>query len=112
MRVITLIISPGENNWKLLHLCDVYRVILRSITWFSVNIKIHLSQVCNIQRHEADSEQNSILGLRPATLLKKRLWHRCFPVNFAKFLRTTFSYRTPPLATSVVFIVKPSVDDK
>ena len=29
-------------------------------------------------------------GLRPATLLKKRLWHRCFPVNFAKFLRTPF----------------------
>ena len=24
------------------------------------------------------------------TLLKKRLWHRCFPVNFAKFLRTPF----------------------
>ena len=23
-----------------------------------------------------------------ATLLKKRPWHRCFPVNFAKFLRT------------------------
>ena len=23
-----------------------------------------------------------------ATLLKERLWHRCFPVNFAKFLRT------------------------
>ena len=28
--------------------------------------------------------------VRPATLLKKRLWHRCFPVNFAKFLRTPF----------------------
>ena len=26
--------------------------------------------------------------LRSATLLKKRLWHRCFPRNFAKFLRT------------------------
>ena len=25
---------------------------------------------------------------KPATLLKKRLWYRCFPVNFAKFLRT------------------------
>ena len=25
-----------------------------------------------------------------ATLLKKRLWHRCFSVNFAKFLRTPF----------------------
>ena len=29
-------------------------------------------------------------SLRPATLLKKRLWHRCFPVNFAKFLKTPF----------------------
>ena len=27
-------------------------------------------------------------GLGPATLLKKRLWHRCFTVNFLKFLRT------------------------
>ena len=30
------------------------------------------------------------LPARPATLLKKRLWHRCFPVNFAKFLRTPY----------------------
>ena len=29
-------------------------------------------------------------SLRPATLFKKRLWHRCFLVNFAKFLRTSF----------------------
>ena len=28
--------------------------------------------------------------LRPATLLKKRLWHKWFPENFAKFLRTLF----------------------
>ena len=32
--------------------------------------------------------------LRPATLLKKSLWHRCFPVNFAKFLRITFLQNT------------------
>ena len=31
-----------------------------------------------------------ILRLRLATLLKERLWHRCFPVNFAKLLRTLF----------------------
>ena len=31
-----------------------------------------------------------LAGLRPATLLTKRLWHRRFPVNFAKFLRTFF----------------------
>ena len=29
-------------------------------------------------------------GLRPVTLLKKRVWHRCFPVNSAKFLKTPF----------------------
>ena len=28
--------------------------------------------------------------VRPTTLLKKRLWHRCFPVNFVKFRRTPF----------------------
>ena len=37
---------------------------------------------------------NKVAGLRPATLLKKRPWRRCFPVNFAKFLRTTFLQNT------------------
>ena len=32
--------------------------------------------------------------IRPATLSKKRLWQRCFPVNFAKFLRTLFVTET------------------
>ena len=35
---------------------------------------------------------NKVAGLRLATLLKMRLWHRCFPVIFVKFLR-------PPLFT-------------
>ena len=33
---------------------------------------------------------NKLAGLRSGTLLKKRLWYECFPVNFAKFLRTLF----------------------
>ena len=37
---------------------------------------------------------NKDADLRPATLLKERLRHRCFSVSFAKFLRTFF-YRTP-----------------
>ena len=31
--------------------------------------------------------------MQALTLLKERLWHRCFPVNLAKFLRIPF-YRT------------------
>ena len=37
---------------------------------------------------------NKIPGLRDATLLKKRLWHRCFPVNFANFVRASFLQNT------------------
>ena len=37
---------------------------------------------------------NKVAGLRSATLLKKRLWLRCFHVNFAKFLRTPFFQNT------------------
>ena len=33
---------------------------------------------------------NKVAGLRPANLLIKRLRHSCFPVNFAKFLKTPF----------------------
>ena len=42
-------------------------------------------------------------SLRPATLLKKRLWHKCFLVNFAKFLRAPFIIEhlwTTPCLTS------------
>ena len=34
--------------------------------------------------------QSLFAGLRPANLLKKRLCQSCFPVNFLKFLRTSF----------------------
>ena len=36
---------------------------------------------------------NKATGLSLAILLKKKLWHRCFRVNFAKILRK-LSYRT------------------
>ena len=55
---------------------------------------------------------NKIAG-RPSTLLNKRLWHRCFPMNFGKFLRTLY-YRTPLVAASsyqrtvILTIVTPS----
>ena len=48
---------------------------------------------------------NKFAGLRPAALLKERLWYKCFPVNFAKFLRTPFF--TKHLWTTVsVFIAE------
>ena len=62
--------------------------VLRNFTRFTGN---HLCQSLFF---------NKAAGLRPTTLLnettllKKRLWHRCFPVNFAKFLTTPFLQNT------------------
>ena len=36
----------------------------------------------------------------PSTLLKKRIWLRCFSVNFAKLLKKAFLYRIPLAAAS------------
>ena len=41
-----------------------------------------------------DSLLNKVADRRPVTLLKKSLRHRCFPVNFVKFLRTPFLQNT------------------
>ena len=46
---------------------------------------------------------NKVAGLRLTTLLKKRLLHRCFPANFAKFLRTPLLQNTSGGAASVFF---------
>ena len=56
-------------------------VVRRCSSKFS---KIHRKHLCQ------SLFLNNVAGLSPATLLKKRLWYRCFPVNFVKFVRTPF----------------------
>ena len=46
---------------------------------------------------------NRVTGLGPLALLKKRLWHRCFPVIFVKFLRSRFFTEQLRATASVVF---------
>ena len=43
------------------------------------------------------------------TLLKKRLWHRCFPVNFVKFLRTPFLQNTSGRLLLKICLVCPRI---
>ena len=55
---------------------------------------------------------NEVAGLRPATLLKKRLWRSCFPVSFAEFLTTPFLQNTSArlllkiLTLSIIFVCR------
>ena len=59
-------------------------------------------QSCSVEKVFLESLQNpqkttcgrvpfiKVANLKPATLLKKRLWHRPFPVNFVKYIRTPY----------------------
>ena len=49
----------------------------------------------------AHSLFNKVAGLRAATLLKKKLWRRPFPGNFATFLRAPFGRA---LTTASVYV--------
>ena len=44
---------------------------------------------------------DKVADLRPVTLLKKRPWHRYFPVNFAKCFSST-----PPVAASINYTLQ------
>ena len=69
----------------------------------SLQILKAVAQSCSVKKIFFEISQNSqemtcakvsffnkVPGLRPATLLKKSLWHWCFPTNFTKFLRIPF----------------------
>ena len=58
--------------------CSIRKLALRNFTKFT---RKHLCQSLFF---------NKVAGLRLATLLKERLWHRYFPINFVEFLRTRF----------------------
>ena len=63
----------------------------RDVLW--KNVFLEISQ--NSQENTCSRVSfNKVAGLRSATLIKKRFWHRCFPVNFAEFLRTHFLQNT------------------
>ena len=63
-----------SSHWR----CSVRKGVLRNFAKFTENTCARVSFLIKLR----------------AALLKKRLWHRCFPVNFAKFLRTPFSQNT------------------
>ena len=62
--------------------CSIKKIVLKNFTKFTGK---HLCQSIFF---------NKVADLRPATLSKRRLWHRYFPVNFVIFSRKPFSQNT------------------
>ena len=71
--------------------CSIKKGVLENFTKFTGK---HLCQSLFFKK---------VAGLRPVNLLKRRLWHWCFPVNFAKFSRTPFSQSTSGRLILVIF---------
>ena len=65
-------------HWSSHRKCSIEICVLENFTKFTGK---HLCQSLFF---------NKVAGLRLSTLLKKRLWHKCFTVNFVKFLKTPF----------------------
>ena len=63
--------------------CFVRKGVLRNFAKFTGK------QLCQVFFYNKVTDQD------PVTLLEKRLWRWCFPMNFAKFPRTPF--HRPPL---------------
>ena len=63
-------------------ICSVKKGVLRNFAKFT---RKHLYQSLFF---------NKVIGLRLVTLLKKKLWRRCFRMNFSEFLRTPFLQNT------------------
>ena len=67
--------------------------VIRVLGKMSAKMTKAVSRSCSVKKLFLKISQNSqesaclgVSGLRSATLLKTRLWHKCFSVNIAKFL--------------------------
>ena len=76
---------PVEGSRSSHRKYSIKKVVLKNFAKFTEN---HLWQSLFF---------NKVAGLRPATLLKTRLWLTCFPANFENFLRKFWELfgRTP-----------------
>ena len=79
-RTISFYTAPCSRSSR--RRCSVRKGVLRNFAKFTGK---HLCQSLFF---------NEVAGFRAETLFKKRLLHGCFPVNFAKFLKTPSLQKT------------------
>ena len=99
----TLLRTPEHLRWLLLKGAQSWYVLIK----FNAMLFRSSHQRCSIkkgvcrnftkfaEKHLCQSLFfNKVAGLRPAILLKKRLCHRCYPLDFVEFLRIPFLQNT------------------
>ena len=85
-------IETKHKGWKKINhtgtACDVFKTKIKCIPAFLPKISRPMILYINIWM------------CKSVAVVKKRLRHKCFPVNFAKFLRIILFYKTPLVAVS------------
>ena len=74
-----------KNQYKNRDIFGFAEVDKKEMEYLTLN-----QDVNKVSQSSRSSRPEVFCCLLPATSLKKRLWHRCFPMNFVKFPRTPF----------------------
>ena len=72
--------------------------------WKIANKCLDIRDRMEVVEIEAVAQRYSVKMSLFFNLIKKRFWYRCVPVNFGKFLKNTFLYKTPLVAASAEMI--------
>ena len=91
-RLFTVYWDQSRTYWSSHQRCSVKKVFLKISQNWQESTCARVSLLTKLQAFF--SYIHFLSKIWPATLLKKRLWRRYFPVNFAKFLKTSFSQNT------------------
>ena len=88
----SIVFTELYNTEAVAQRCSVRKGVFRNITKFTGK---HLCQSLFF---------NKVAGLRAAIWLKKKLWLTCFPVIFAKCLRTAYLQNTSGWLLLILFV--------
>ena len=80
---------PYRMHFGRIHTLYVIKFVGLSVMFRSSPLKVFL-EISRNSQEKASARLSFLVKLQALCLRLKRLWHRCSPVNFAKFLRTYF----------------------
>ena len=90
-KLVSFASMKALSKWWIIFFCFMLNIlffleIFKFLSWLLLPYKETVARRCSFEKVFLRISQKS----QPATLIKKRLRHRCFRVTFAKFLRTPF----------------------
>ena len=98
---VVLLLNP-QINVEIWLVCLFYRYNFRS-SYQRCSVNKVLLEIFQNSQENTFARDSFLIKLQAwtATLFKNRFWHRCFSVNFAKFLRTLLDESFYPLLENV-----------